>query len=185
MTQLPYKPEHVEIIRRALHGVTREGTSRLAFAGAGYASGGKTGTAQAVGARANVKYNAAALEEHKRDHALYVAAAPIAEPTVALAVIVENAGWGSQSAAPIARRVFDYLLLGQYPSADDIAATRAGKSTAPTGTPRNAADIALPGGAALPIPAAVAAAAAAAPATDTRPAARQQLAAATPVGMAR
>ena len=92
---LPYKPEHVETIRKALQGVTTDGTSRASFAGAGYASGGKTGTAQAVGARANEKYNAAKLEEHKRDHALYVAAAPIDAPTVALAFIVENAGWGS------------------------------------------------------------------------------------------
>ncbi len=87
-------PSTCEVIRSALHGVTQEGTSRVAFAGAAYASGGKTGTAQAVGARANEKYNAAKLEEHKRDHALYIAAAPIDAPTVALAVIVENAGFG-------------------------------------------------------------------------------------------
>jgi len=160
---LPYRPEHVEIIRKALHGVTQEGTSRVAFAGAAYASGGKTGTAQAVGARANEKYNPAKLDEHKRDHALYVAAAPIDEPTVALAVIVENAGWGSQSAAPIARRVFDYLLLGKYPSEEDLAAMREGKAVAPIGVPRRAADIALPGQST--VPAAAAAAALAAPAS--------------------
>ena len=142
---LPYRPEHVETIRRALQGVAQEGTSRAAFAGAAYLSGGKTGTAQAVGARANEKYNAAKLDEHKRDHALYVAAAPIDAPTVALAVIVENAGWGSESAAPIARRVFDYLLLGQYPSAEDMAAMREGKAKAPIGTPRRALDVPLPG----------------------------------------
>ena len=144
---LPYKPEHVEVLRNALAGVPVEGTSRASFAGAGYASGGKTGTAQAVGARANEKYNAAKVEEHKRDHALYIAAAPINEPTVALAVIVENAGWGSDSAAPIARRVFDYLLLGQYPSEEDMAAVREGKAKAPLGKPRRATDIALPGNA--------------------------------------
>ncbi len=142
---LPFKPEDVDFIRRALQGVAQEGTSARAFAGAGYASGGKTGTAQAVGAKANEKYNAARVEERKRDHALYIAAAPIDAPTVALAVIVENAGWGAQSAAPIARRVFDYLLLGQYPSAEDLAAMREGKATAPIGTPRRAADIPLPG----------------------------------------
>jgi len=142
---LPYKPADVAVIRSALQGVAREGTSRVSFAGAGYVSGGKTGTAQAVGARANEKYNAAKLDEHKRDHALYVAAAPIDAPTVALAVIVENAGWGSDSAAPIARRVFDYLLLGQYPSEEDIAAMREGKAKAPIGTPRRAADVPLPG----------------------------------------
>jgi penicillin-binding protein 2 len=143
----------------------------MAFAGAGYVSGGKTGTAQAVGARANEKYNAAKLEEHKRDHALYVAAAPIDAPTVALAVIVENAGWGGDSAAPIARRVFDYLLLGQYPSEEDLALMREGKAKAPVGTPRKAADIPLPGQSTAPAVAAAAPltpVAAAAPATATR-----------------
>ncbi len=148
---LPFKPEHVEVIRRALQGVAQEGTSARVFAGAGYLSGGKTGTAQAVGARANEKYNAARLEEHKRDHALYIAAAPIEAPTVALAVIVENAGWGAQSAAPIARRVFDYLLLGQYPNDADLAAVREGKAMAPVGAPRRAADVPLPGNALGPV----------------------------------
>ena len=141
---LALKPEHVEVIRRALHAVTQEGTSTRVFAGAPYASGGKTGTAQAVGIRQNEKYNAARLEEHKRDHSLYIAAAPIDEPTVVLAVVVENAGFGAEAAAPIARRVFDYLLLDQYPSEEDLAATRQGKSAAPIGTPRRAADVPLP-----------------------------------------
>ena len=178
---LPYKPQDVEVIRRALQGVALEGTSRVAFAGAGYSSGGKTGTAQAVGARANEKYNAAKMDEYKRDHALYVAAAPIDAPTVALAVIVENAGWGGDSAAPIARRVFDYLLLGQYPSEADMAAMREGKAKAPIGPPRRAADVPLPGqatgqtavqAAALPAPERVAAAAPAAPAAPPPPPAK-------------
>jgi penicillin-binding protein 2 len=145
---LPLKPEHVEAVRKALYGVTVEGTSTRVFAGAPYTSGGKTGTAQAVGIRQNEKYNAAKLEEHKRDHSLYIAAAPIDAPTVVLAVVVENAGFGAEAAAPIARRVFDYLLLGQYPSEEDLAATREGKSAAPMGTPRRAADLPLPGSAA-------------------------------------
>ena len=143
---LALQPEHVEVVRRALHAVTLEGTTTRVFAGAAYASGGKTGTAQAVGIRQNEKYNAAKLEEHKRDHSLYIAAAPIDAPTVVLAVVVENAGFGAEAAAPIARRVFDYLLLGQYPSEEDLAATREGRSAAPLGTPRRAADIPLPGG---------------------------------------
>jgi penicillin-binding protein 2 len=69
---------------------------------------------------------------------------------VALAVVVENAGFGAEAAAPIARRVFDYLLLGVYPSAEDIALTRQGKSAAPVGTPRRAADVPLPGAATAP-----------------------------------
>jgi penicillin-binding protein 2 len=145
---LPLKPEHVEAMRRALQAVNTEGTGTRVFAGAPYASGGKTGTAQAVGIRQNEKYNAAKLEEHKRDHSLYIAAAPIDAPTVVLAVVVENAGFGAEAAAPIARRVFDYLLLGQYPSEEDLAATREGKSAAPMGTPRRAADLPLPGSAA-------------------------------------
>jgi penicillin-binding protein 2 len=143
---LALQPEHVEVVRRALHAVTLEGTTTRVFAGAAYASGGKTGTAQAVGIRQNEKYNAAKLEEHKRDHSLYIAAAPIDAPTVVLAVVVENAGFGAEAAAPIARRVFDYLLLGQYPSEEDLVATREGRSAAPLGTPRRAADIPLPGG---------------------------------------
>ena len=146
---LALKPEHVEVMRRALQAVNTEGTGTRVFAGAPYASGGKTGTAQAVGIRQNEKYNAAKLEEHKRDHSLYIAAAPIDAPTVVLAVVVENAGFGAEAAAPIARRVFDYLLLGQYPSEEDLAATREGRSAAPMGTPRRAADLPLPGSAAV------------------------------------
>jgi penicillin-binding protein 2 len=158
---LPLKPEHTEIIARALHGVTQEGTSVRSFLGAPYKSGGKTGTAQAVTIKQNEKYNAAKIEEHLRDHALYIAAAPIDAPTVALAVVVENAGFGSDSAAPIARRVFDYLLLGQYPSEEDLAGVAQGKVVTPIGKPRPAADVPLPGQASplavLPQPAKVAA----------------------------
>ncbi len=143
MEPLPHKPEHTELIRRALHSVTQEGTSTRVFLGAPYASGGKTGTAQAVGVKQNQRYDASKLEEHKRDHSLYIAAAPIDAPTVVLAVVVENAGFGSQAAAPIARRVFDYLLLGQYPSEEDMALTREGKSGAPVGTPRVATEVPL------------------------------------------
>jgi len=156
---LPLKPEHVEAVRKALYGVTVEGTSTRVFAGTPYTSGGKTGTAQAVGIRQNEKYNAAKLEEHKRDHSLYIAAAPIEAPTVVLAVVVENAGFGAEAAAPMARRVFDYLLLGQHPSEEDLAATREGRSAAPIGTPRRAAHVPLPGTS----PAAIAASPASAP----------------------
>ena len=143
ITALPLKPEHVALITNAMHGVTQEGTSRAVFVGAPYKSGGKTGTAQAVGLRANEKYNAARIGEYQRDHSLYTAFAPLDAPTIALAVIVENAGFGSTAAAPIARRVFDYLLAGQWPSEEDIAATQIGKSLAPIGTPRRASEVSL------------------------------------------
>jgi penicillin-binding protein 2 len=144
---LDLKPEHVELIKRAMYGVTQEGTSTRVFAGAPYKSGGKTGTAQAVTVRQNERYNAARLAEHQRDHSLYLAFAPLEAPTIALAVIVENAGFGAAAAAPIARRVFDYWLLGNYPSEADVAATRRGESVAPTGAPRRAEDVPLPGNA--------------------------------------
>ncbi len=142
---LPLKPEHVELINRALHGVTQEGTSVRSYLGAPYKTGGKTGTAQAVGIRQNEKYNAAKLEEHKRDHSLYMAFAPLEAPTIALAIVVENAGFGSEAAAPISRRVFDYALAGLWPSEEDIALTREGKSTMPVGKQRPATEIMLPG----------------------------------------
>ena len=141
---LGYKPENVAVIRKGLVGVAQGGTSAKVFAGAGYISGGKTGTAQAVGLSSKVKYNSAKLEESQRDHALYVAMAPADKPRIAIAVIVENAGWGAGSAAPIARRAFDYLLLGQYPSEEDMAAVQKGAAGAPIGKPRRAADMVGP-----------------------------------------
>ncbi|MBX9716679.1 MAG: penicillin-binding protein 2, partial [Burkholderiaceae bacterium] len=77
-------------------------------------------------------------------------------PQIAVAVIVENAGWGAGAAAPIARRLFDYMLLGQVPSEQDIVATRAGTSAAPIGTPRHLQDLVLPGDASPPAVAAAA-----------------------------
>ena len=150
------KPDQVEVILEAMHGVTVSGTSTRVFAGAGYLSGGKTGTAQAVGLKKNEKYSANRLEERLRDHALYVAFAPVENPQIAVAVIVENAGWGAGAAAPIARRLFDYMLLGQVPSEQDIVATRAGTSAAPIGTPRHLQDLVLPGDASPPAVAAAA-----------------------------
>lgn len=141
---LGFKPEHVEVIRRAMVGVTQEGTSTRVFAGAGYLSGGKTGTAQAVSMANREKYNASKMEEHQRDHSLYIAFAPAENPRIALAVIVENAGFGSASAAPIARRVFDFWLLGQYPNDEDLVAVSKGLAGAPLGKPRLAADLPWP-----------------------------------------
>jgi penicillin-binding protein 2 len=141
---LNFKQENVDIIRRAMVGVTQEGTSTKVFAGAGYLSGGKTGTAQAVSMGQKEKYNASKMDEHQRDHSLYIAFAPADDPKIALAVIVENAGFGSTSAAPIARRVFDYVLLGQYPNEEDLLAVSKGQATAPIGKPRALADVPWP-----------------------------------------
>jgi penicillin-binding protein 2 len=140
---LGFSPENVAIVRNAMVGVTKEGTSVRSFAGASYLSGGKTGTAQAVGIGKNEKYDARRIDEHQRDHALYIAFAPADDPKIALAIVVENAGFGSDSAAPITRRIFDYWLLNQYPSLEDMSSLQSGKGGAPLGKPRMAADVPL------------------------------------------
>ncbi len=140
---LGFAAKNIEVVLRGLVAVNEAGTGRRVFAGAPYSSGGKTGTAQAVSLGQNVKYNAKALEEHKRDHSLFAAFAPVDNPRIAVALIVENAGFGAASAAPITRRVFDYWLLGLYPSEEDIAATAKGLTSAPIGTPRQAHEVEL------------------------------------------
>ncbi len=108
---IPARPEHLAVIRNALVQVNREGTSAAAFKGAPYASGGKTGTAQVFSLKGE-EYKAHKVDERLRDHAWFIAYAPADKPTIALAVLVENGGFGAQAAAPIARQVLDYWLLG-------------------------------------------------------------------------
>jgi penicillin-binding protein 2 len=133
---LGFKPEDLEVIRKAMVGVNLEGTSAGSFVAAEYTSAGKTGTAQVFTIKQNEKYVAGKLDERLRDHALFIAFAPAEDPKVALAMVVENAGFGAQSAAPIARRVFDYVLLGLYPSQEDLDAVRVGQATRPIGKRR-------------------------------------------------
>ena len=84
---------------------------------AGYTIAGKTGTAQVVGMKQDQKYDASKLREEHRDHALFIAFAPADDPKLAMALLVENGGSGSGTAAPIAREVFDFFLLGKKPAA--------------------------------------------------------------------
>ncbi|RJG15441.1 penicillin-binding protein 2 [Massilia cavernae] len=111
------KPENIEVIKRALVGVTTEptGTGRIAFANTPYISAGKTGTAQVIGLKGQ-KYDASRIAERFRDNALYIAFAPADKPRIALAMVVENAGFGAATAAPIARKAMDYYLLGKRPA---------------------------------------------------------------------
>ena len=142
---MDWKPEHVAFIRHAMYGVTQEGTARAAFLNAPYQAGGKTGTAQVIGIKQGEKYNARNLDERHRDNALFTAFAPVDAPQIAVALVVENAGFGAGAAAPIARRVIDYVLTGMVPSEADLAATKLGQSTAPIGVPRPAGSVPLPG----------------------------------------
>ena len=121
---LELKQQNVDVIRRALIGVNKEGTGTRAFAGAPYESAGKTGTAQVYSLK-GADYKASAIKQELRDHALFIAYAPADKPKIALAVLVENGGFGAQSAAPIARMVLDYYLLGKLPAGaakEDVAA---------------------------------------------------------------
>lgn len=106
---IPLKRENLQVIKNAMVDVLRKGTARRAFAGAHYQAAGKTGTAQVFSLR-GAKYNANAVDERLRDHSLFMAYAPVDDPQIALALIVENGGWGGTVAAPIARQVFDYWL---------------------------------------------------------------------------
>lgn len=112
---LDLKPEHLAVVKQALVGVNKEGTGARAFSGAGYVSAGKTGTAQVIGLKQGEKYVESRVQEHLRDHALFIAYAPADEPRIALAVLVENAGFGARAAAPVARKVLDFYLLGKVP----------------------------------------------------------------------
>ncbi|GHC48885.1 penicillin-binding protein 2 [Alcaligenes pakistanensis] len=109
-TLIPLKQANLDVIKRALVDVVRLGTARRAFAGAAYQAAGKTGTAQVFSLR-GAKYNANAIDERLRDHALFMSYAPAENPKIAVALIVENAGWGGSVAAPIVRKVFDYWLV--------------------------------------------------------------------------
>jgi len=106
------RPEHLAFIKNALVGVQKEGTSAAAFLKTPYVSAGKTGTAQLYSLKGD-KYVAGQVDERLRDHAWYIAYAPADHPKIALAVLVENGGFGAQAAAPIARQVFDYVLAGE------------------------------------------------------------------------
>ena len=111
------KDKHWNQIIKSMHDVmhSETGTARKSGAGAPYKIAGKTGTAQVVGIKQDEEYDAEKLAEIHRDHALFVAFAPIDDPQIAIAVIVENGGGGSSTAAPIARKVMDAYLLGIEP----------------------------------------------------------------------
>src|SRR5688572_8805159 len=113
--RVPARPDHIEFVKRAMVGVNKEGTAARAFTGAQYTSGGKTGTAQVIAIKQNERYDEKKVAERHRDHSWFIAFAPLDSPKIALAIIVENGGFGARAAAPIARTMFDYFLLGKVP----------------------------------------------------------------------
>ena len=104
--------KHLNIVRNAMIDVTKPGgTAAMAFARSSYETAGKTGTVQLFSLGADEEYDEETLPDHLKDHSLFIAFAPAKKPTIALAVIVENGGFGSVSAAPIARKVIDAHLI--------------------------------------------------------------------------
>ena len=110
-------PQNVALVKSAMKAVTKPGgTAVSANYGTPYDIAGKTGTAQVVGIKQGETYDAKELSERNRDHAWFIAFAPADKPKLAVAVLVENGGHGGSTAAPIARKVFDYYLLGKVPA---------------------------------------------------------------------
>src|SRR3989338_3099260 len=109
-------PEDMDLVRRAMMAVTQPGgTAVYASLGTPYHIAGKTGTAQVIAMKQGEKYDADKIDERHRDHAWFIAFAPAEQPKIALVVLVENGGHGGSTAAPIARQVMDYHLLGKVP----------------------------------------------------------------------
>ncbi len=109
-------PKHLALVKRAMVAVTQPGgTAARAGAGAPYTFAGKTGTSQVIGMKQGEEYIESQVQERHRDHAMFIAFAPADQPTIALAVLVENGGHGGATAAPIARKVLDYYFLGKIP----------------------------------------------------------------------
>jgi penicillin-binding protein 2 len=110
-----YTPEQFEIMVRNLTDVVHGegGTARGIGWNAPYKIAGKTGTAQVKGIGQAESYVESRTAEHLRDHALFIAFAPVDDPQIAVAVIVENGGHGGSVAAPIARKLMDQYLIGK------------------------------------------------------------------------
>ena len=108
--------EHIALVKRAMVAVTKPGgTAAGAGWGVPYVMAGKTGTAQVINIKQGEKYDEKKVDERHRDHAWFIAFAPAEQPKIALVVLVENGGHGSSTAAPIARKVLDYFMLGKIP----------------------------------------------------------------------
>ena len=138
--RIPLKAENIAIVKQGMMDVTLPGgTAASVGANAGYSIAAKTGTAQVIGIKQNAKYDSSSINERHRDHALFIAYAPADNPTIAMAVIVENGGHGGSAAGPIARKVMDYYLLGKSPNEPAVKPTKA-KAVQPAGHNESAHD---------------------------------------------
>jgi penicillin-binding protein 2 len=150
---LALDPEWIEFVSEAMVEVNASGTSARVMAGTPYQVAGKTGTSQVFSVKQDEKYIESRVAERLRDHSLYVAFAPADAPRVALAVVVENGGFGAAAAAPIARKVLDFLLVTRsqpYPAAPAPAAPAPAAKPLVNVSPNGQPAVALSPGAAQP-----------------------------------
>ena len=116
----------IDGMQEVVHG--ERGTAKGIGKGMQYHMAGKTGTAQVVGYAQGIKYDASQVALRRRDHAWFIAFAPVEDPQIALAILVENGEHGASAAAPIARKIADAYLLGAEPAAPAAAGDADGGS---------------------------------------------------------
>lgn len=124
-------PEEWQVIMEGMRGTTVYGTGRGAFSGnLAYTVASKTGTAQVFSVAQNARYVESQVAERMRDHAWFIAFAPAEAPQIALAILVENGGFGAAAAAPIARKIMDAYLLPRLAGTDEAGGTGGDGATA-------------------------------------------------------
>ena len=147
MDKVELKPEYLQLVKEAMIDVTKPGgTAAAAGAGTPYLFAGKTGTAQVAGMKQGEKYDANRVSARLRDNALFISFAPADNPKIVIAVMVENGGHGGSTAAPIARKVADYWLLGKIPEAlrADAAGEEGENEDAPPPADEHVDQVAIP-----------------------------------------
>lgn len=111
--RMDLKRAHLNAVIGGMVDVTKKGTARAVFRDAPYSVAGKTGTAQVVTIAQDTRYDEKKLRREHHDHALFIAFAPAEKPRIAIAVLVENGGFGAKAAAPVAKTAIDYWLTGE------------------------------------------------------------------------
>lgn len=109
--RIPVNKGNLNFVRRAMRDVVRKGTAKDFFSDASYDLAGKTGTAQVLSIKQGAFYDKEKIKERHRDHSLFIAYAPYRKPKIAIAVLIENGGFGASSAVPLTRKILDHYLV--------------------------------------------------------------------------